>query len=38
MVYIENIKEIMKKVEKKRIVVRDKTGKTPAQIRLYCPP
>ena len=38
MIYIETIKEIMKKVEKKRIMVRDKTGKVPAQIRLYCPP
>jgi membrane protease subunit HflK len=38
MIYIETIKEIMKKVEKKRIVVRDKTGKVPARIRLYFPP
>ena len=38
MIYSETIKEIMRKVGRKHIVVRDTTGKVPAQIRLYCPP
>ncbi len=38
MIYIETMQEIMKKVEKKRIVVLDKNSKVPARLKLYCPP
>jgi len=38
MLYTETIKDIMKKVGRKHIMVRDKKGKAPARLRLYCPP
>lgn len=38
MIYIESIKDIMKKVERKHILVRDKNGGIPARLRLYSPP
>lgn len=37
MIYIETIKEIMKNIKKKRIVVRNQSGEPAAQLKLYCP-
>lgn len=38
MIYIETMKDIMSKVGKKHIMVRDKKGKVPARLRLYRSP
>jgi len=38
MIYIETMQEVLKKVAKKHIVMRDRTGKAPAHLKLYCPP
>ncbi len=38
MIYIETMQEVLQKVAKKRIVVRDRTGRTPAGLKLFCPP
>ena len=38
MIYIETMKDIMKKVGRKHIMFRDKKGEVPARLRLYCPP
>ena len=38
MIYIEAMKDIIGKVGKKHIVIRDEKGKAPARLRLYCPP
>ena len=38
MIYIENIKEIMKRVKRKHIMVRDAKGEIPARLKLYSPP
>jgi len=38
MIYIETMQEVLKNVGKKRIVMRDKNGKAPAHLKLYCPP
>jgi len=37
MIYVETIKDILKKVGKKHIMFRDKGGEVPARLRLYCP-
>ena len=37
-IYIETMKDIMRKVGKKHIMVRDKKGGVPARLRLYYPP
>ena len=37
-IYIETLKEIMKNIGKKHIMVLDKDGNVPASLRLYCPP
>ena len=37
MIYIETMKDIMSKVGKKHIMVRDKKGDVPARLRLYFP-
>lgn len=37
MIYIETLKEIMKNIEKKHIVMTNKSGKPAAQLKLYCP-
>jgi len=38
MIYIENIKEIMKRVKRKHIIVHDAKGEIPARLKLYSPP
>ena len=38
MIYIENIKEIMNRVKRKHIIVRDAKGAIPARLKLYSPP
>lgn len=37
MIYIDTMKEIMKNIEKKRIVMTNESGKPAAQLKLYCP-
>ena len=37
-IYIETMKDIMKNIGKKHIMVRDRNGDVPANLRLYCPP
>ena len=37
-IYMEHIKDILKKVERKHIMVRDGKGKIPVRLKLYSPP